>query len=22
MRQHGYLTWEARMKVLIGTAKA
>ncbi|XP_043723841.1 LOW QUALITY PROTEIN: probable receptor-like protein kinase At5g18500 [Telopea speciosissima] len=22
MRQHGYLTWEARMKVLLGTAKA
>lgn len=22
MRQHGYLTWEARMKVLVGTAKA
>ncbi|KAI3676203.1 hypothetical protein L1987_85804 [Smallanthus sonchifolius] len=22
MRQHGYLTWEARIKVLIGTAKA
>ncbi|CAN8244801.1 unnamed protein product [Cochlearia groenlandica] len=22
MRQHGYLTWEARMKVLIGTSKA
>ncbi|KAF8401227.1 hypothetical protein HHK36_012156 [Tetracentron sinense] len=22
MRQHGYLTWEARLKVLIGTAKA
>lgn len=22
MRQHGYLTWEARMKILLGTAKA
>ncbi|XP_012434318.1 probable receptor-like protein kinase At5g18500 [Gossypium raimondii] len=22
MRQHGYLTWEARIKVLLGTAKA
>ncbi|KAK1387393.1 Protein kinase domain-containing protein [Heracleum sosnowskyi] len=22
MRQHGYLTWEARMKVILGTAKA
>lgn len=22
MRQHGNLTWDARMKVLIGTAKA
>ncbi|XP_052208399.1 probable receptor-like protein kinase At5g18500 [Diospyros lotus] len=22
MRQHGYLTWEARMKVLLGTARA
>lgn len=22
MRQYGYLTWEARMKVLLGTAKA
>ncbi|CAF1727670.1 hypothetical protein Bca4012_042740 [Brassica carinata] len=22
MREHGYLTWEARMKVLIGTSKA
>ncbi|KAI3448436.1 hypothetical protein Pfo_005101 [Paulownia fortunei] len=22
MRQHGFLTWEARMKVLLGTAKA
>lgn len=22
MRQHGYLTWEARMKVVLGTAKA
>lgn len=22
MRQHGNLTWEARMKVLLGTAKA
>ncbi|CAO2836836.1 unnamed protein product [Amaranthus hypochondriacus] len=22
MRQHGYLTWEARMKVLLGTGKA
>ncbi|KAK9147130.1 hypothetical protein Sjap_007033 [Stephania japonica] len=22
MRQHGYLTWEARVKVLLGTAKA
>ncbi|KAK9084429.1 hypothetical protein Scep_030900 [Stephania cephalantha] len=22
MRQHGYLTWEARLKVLLGTAKA
>ncbi|KAK4744688.1 hypothetical protein SAY87_011000 [Trapa incisa] len=22
MRQHGYLTWEARIKVLVGTAKA
>ncbi|KAG9140549.1 hypothetical protein Leryth_016050 [Lithospermum erythrorhizon] len=22
MRHHGYLTWEARMKILIGTAKA
>ncbi|KAK2966795.1 hypothetical protein RJ640_008798 [Escallonia rubra] len=22
MRQHGYLTWEARMKVLLGTSKA
>lgn len=22
MRQHGCLTWEARMKVLLGTAKA
>lgn len=22
MRQHGTLTWEARMKVLLGTAKA
>ncbi|GLT38565.1 hypothetical protein SLA2020_128070 [Shorea laevis] len=22
MRQHGYLTWDARMKVLLGTAKA
>ncbi|MCI07321.1 putative receptor-like protein kinase, partial [Trifolium medium] len=22
MRQHGVLTWEARMKVILGTAKA
>lgn len=22
MRHHGYLTWEARMKILLGTAKA
>ena len=22
MCQHGYLTWEARMKILLGTAKA
>ncbi|KAJ7955318.1 Kinase family protein [Quillaja saponaria] len=22
MRQHGYLTWDARMKILLGTAKA
>lgn len=22
MRQRGYLTWDARMKILIGTAKA
>uniref|UniRef100_M1A019 non-specific serine/threonine protein kinase n=1 Tax=Solanum tuberosum TaxID=4113 RepID=M1A019_SOLTU len=22
MQQHGYLTWEARMKILLGTAKA
>ena len=22
MRHHGYLTWEARIKILLGTAKA
>jgi len=22
MRHHGYLNWEARMKILLGTAKA